>query len=68
MEYLIIGLLVVVILLQMVFFIKNKNTSSEVNIVERLGKLETGLSKDFAEFKLTLIKTLDEDFDKFNEK
>ena len=48
MEYLIIGLLILIIILVIFSISKNIN---EGNITERLGKLETNVIKELGEFK-----------------
>ncbi len=64
MEYVIIGLLVVLIILVVISISKNINES---NITERLGKLELNLTKELGEFKVDINKNLNEDFTKLNE-
>lgn len=65
MDYIIIGLLVVVIILVIVSIIKNVNES---NITERLGKLENTTIKELSTFQFELMKNMNEDFDKMNTK
>ena len=65
MDYLIIGLLVLLIILVIFSISKNINES---NITERLGKLETTLVKELAEFKNNINVNLNSDFDKLDEK
>ena len=65
MDYIIIGLLVLVIILVIVSIIKNVNES---NITERLGKLENTTIKELSTFQFELMKTMNEDFDKLNTK
>ena len=48
MEYIIIGLLILLIILVIFSISKNINES---NITERLGKLETSMIKELGEFK-----------------
>ena len=61
MEYIIIGLLVLIIILVIFSISKNINES---NITERLGKLETSVVKELGEFKNDVNVTLNNDFDK----
>ena len=61
MEYVVIGLLVLIVILNVVSLFKNIN---EANITERLGKLELSINKDLSEFKDSLNK----DFNNQNEK
>ena len=65
MDYVIIGLLVVVIVLVVVSIIKNVNES---NITERLGKLENTTVRELSTFKFELMKTMNDDVDKLNTK
>ena len=65
MEYIIIGLLVVILILVIFSLTKNIN---EGNITERLGKLETSMVKELGEFKSKINADLNNDFDKINDK
>ena len=65
MEYIIIGLLVVILIICIFSLSKNINES---HITERLGKLETGLVKEIGDFKSSFSHDLSDDFDKLNEK
>ena len=53
MEYVIIGLLVVILIVAIISLTKNVNES---NITERLGKLETEMVRELGEFKMILIR------------
>ena len=64
MEYIIIGLLVVILILVVISLSKNINES---NITERLGKLEVNLTKELGDFKVDINKSLNNDFTKLNE-
>lgn len=64
-DYIIIGLLVIVIILVIISIVKNIN---EANITERLGRLETEVVKELNTFQTTLSKNLSDDFDKQSEK
>ena len=64
MNYIIIGLLVVILILVVISLTKNINES---NITERLGKLEVNLTKELGEFKTDINKSLNNDFTKLNE-
>ena len=57
----------VVLLIILVIFSISKNIN-ESNITERLGKLETTLVKELAEFKNNINVNLNSDFDKLDEK
>ena len=65
MEYLIIGLLILIIILVIFSISKNINES---NITERLGRLETSVVKELGEFKNDVNTALNNDFEKLNEK
>ena len=65
MEYVIIGLLVVILIVSVIALVKNVNES---NITERLGKLETGVIKELGEFKNDLTINTNDNFTKLNEK
>ena len=62
-DYIIIGLLSILIILTIINLFKKKNN----NVVERLGKLEVDLTKEMGEFKFDINKNLNEDFIKLNE-
>ena len=64
MEYVIIGLLVVILVLTVISLTKNINES---NVTERLGKLETTTVKELGDFRENLSRNLNEDFTKLNE-
>ncbi len=65
MEYIIIGLLVLILILVVISLYKNINES---NITERLGKLETTVVKEIGLFKSEFAKELNGDFNNLNEK
>ena len=65
LDYIIIGLLIVVIILVIISIVKNIN---EANITERLGKLETEMIKELSTFQTSLSKNLGEDFENQSEK
>ncbi len=65
MEYIIIGILILLVVLVTISLFKNIN---EGNITERLGKLETNLTKELGEFKIDINKNMNEDINKLNEK
>ena len=65
MNYIIIALLIIIIILLVVLLVtKKKNNNSD--IVERLGKMETKLTKDILDFKYDFSKGLNEDFKTLN--
>jgi len=65
MDYVIIGLLVLIIILTTISLFKNINES---NITERLGRLETSIVKELSEFKDNLNSNNTENFNKLNER
>ena len=65
MDYVIIGLLVLIIILVIVSIVKNIN---EAKITERLGKLETTLIKELSDYRESINRTMNNDFNNLNEK
>ena len=65
MEYIIIGLLVLIIILVTVSLFKNIN---ERNITDRLSKLEVDVTKELGEFKNDINRNVNEDIKKYNYK
>ncbi len=65
MEYIIIGILVVILVLVTISLFKNIN---EGRITERLGNLETNVTKELGDFKADINRNLSEDFTKQNER
>ena len=63
-DYIIIGLLIVLIILTIISLTKNINES---NITERLGKLELNMMKEMGEFKSDLNHNMNDEFIKVNE-
>ncbi len=64
MDYVIIGILVVILILVIISLFKNINES---NITERLGRLEVNMMKEMGDFKNDLSRSLNDDFTKLNE-
>ncbi|MBQ3306784.1 MAG: DNA recombination protein RmuC [Bacilli bacterium] len=64
MDYIIIGLLVVLIILVIISLMKNIN---EAKITERIGKLEIDMIKEMSTFKNDFSRTINGDFNKLNE-
>ena len=62
-NYIIIGLLVISIILNIILIFRKGNNDT----IERLGKLETDLTKELGEFKFNFSRTINEDFLKLNE-
>lgn len=65
MEYIMIGLLVLILILGIFSLSKNINES---NITERLGRLENNMIKEISDFKIDFSKNMNEDFTSLNEK
>ena len=60
MEYIIIALLGVILILLLINLFRNNGSK---DIIERMGRLDTSLTKDIGDFKLTFSKDLRGDFD-----
>lgn len=65
MEYVVIGLLVLVLILLVILIMRKKDDSQ---MIERLGRFETDITKEVGSFKLDFSKDLRNDFEKLNEK
>lgn len=65
MEYIMIGMLAVIIILLVINLFKK---NGEAEITERLGKLELSVVKEIGEFKVNFTNDLRKDFDSLNEK
>ena len=65
MEYVIIGLLVVILIIVIIGLFKNTN---EANITERLGKVETTVIKELGEFKSDISKSTQDNFNYLSDK
>ena len=65
MEYLIVGILIVILILVVISLFKNIN---EGKITERLGNLETNITKGLGDFKTDISRNLNDDFNKQNER
>lgn len=65
MEYVILGILIIVLIISIISLMKNVNES---NITERLGKLETTTVKELGDFQKNLSKELNQDFMMLNER
>ena len=63
--YVIIGLLIFNVLLLVILLLKNNGSN---DVTERMGRLETNITKDIADFNIDFSKELREDFEKLNEK
>ena len=65
MEYVVIGLLVIIIILLIVVLVKRNNDSE---MIERLGRFQTDITKEVGNFKVDFSKDLRNDFELLNEK
>ncbi len=65
MEYIIIFLLVVVIILLIIVLVKNNGSK---DMIERMGRLDTSITKEIGEFKLNFSKDLRGDFEVLDNK
>ena len=65
MEYVIIGLLIIILIITVISLSKNIN---EAHITERLGKLETEVIRNLRYFKSELTKSMNEDFSSLNDR
>lgn len=65
MDYIVIGILIILVILVTISLMKNIN---EGDITERLGKLETNVTKELGEFKSDVNKNLNDDFNGLNER
>ena len=63
MIYVVIGIASINIILNIILLFKKNNNDT----VERLGRLETDLTKELGEFKFNFSRTINEDFNKLNE-
>ena len=71
MEYVIIGLLVVIIVIGIILLIKvfkGKDHKENLDMIERLSRFEVNITKEIGDFKGDLSKDLTNDFMKMNEK
>lgn len=65
LDYIIIGLLIVVIVLVIIAIMKNVN---EGKITEKLGNLETNTVKELSSFQIDIMKTMNDNFNGLNER
>ncbi len=59
MEYVIVGLLILILVVSIISLTKNVNES---NITERLGRLENSMIREISDFKSDFSKSLNDDF------
>lgn len=65
LDYIIIGLLIIVIILVIIAISKNVN---EGKIIERLGNLETNTVKELSSFQIDIMKTMNDNFNGLNDR
>ena len=65
LDYIIIGLLIIVIILVIIAISKNVN---EGKITERLGTLETTTVKELSSFQIDIMKTMNDNFNGLNDR
>ena len=65
LDYIIIGLLIIVIILVIIAISKNVN---EGKITERLGNLETNTVKELSSFQIYIMKTMNDNFNGLNDR
>ena len=66
--YIIIGLLILVIILLLIVIFKNNNGKDSRDLIERIGRLDTSLTKDIGDFKINFSKDLRNDFEVLDQK
>lgn len=67
-SYIIIGLLVFVIILLIIVILKSNNNKVNLDLIERIGKLDASLTKDIGDFKVNFSKDLRNDFEILDQK
>lgn len=60
MEYVIVGILVLIVILLIILLVRNNGSK---DIIERMGRLDTNITKDIGDFKLNFSKDLRNDFE-----
>lgn len=65
MDYIILGLLILIVILVIVSIIKNIN---EAKITERLGNLEKNTLKELGDFQTNIIRNMNDDFNGLNDR
>lgn len=71
MEYITIGLLIVLIIIAIIILIKvfkKKDNKENLDMIERLSRFEVNITKEIGDFKGDLSKNLNTDFMKMNER
>ncbi len=68
MEYVIIGLLALVIILLIINIIKSSNKKEDIGLIKELGDFKNDITKEISDFRYGFSKELLNDFEKLNEK
>lgn len=68
MEYVIIGMQVVIMVLLLITILKKNNKNGNNDLTERLGHFEANINKEIGEFKFNFSRELLNDFDKLSER
>ena len=69
MEYIIIGIGVIIVILLIVLLLKTNSKKDEsLNQIERLGRFEVNITKEISDFQNQMKKDIHEDFTKLNER
>ena len=65
-DYFVLGLVIVSIILNIILIIFNRR-KKDIDLVEKLGRMETDLTKELGDFKYNFSRNLNDDFRKLNE-
>lgn len=68
MEYITIGLLVLVIILLIVLLVKSNQKKEDIGLIKELGDFKNDITKEISDFRYGFSKELLNDFEKLNEK
>ncbi len=68
MEYVTVGLLVLVIILLIIILIKSNQKKEDIGLIKELGDFKNDITKEISDFRYGFSKELLTDFEKLNEK
>lgn len=68
MEYIIIGILIIILICQIIIFIKSKNNKDNLMMIEKLGTFEKIFTKEIGDFKYEFSNNLRQDFENLNDR
>lgn len=68
MDYVIIGLLGLVVILLIIDIIRGKNKKEDIGLIKELGDFKNDITKEISDFRYGFSKELLNDFEKLNEK